>query len=344
LDKLLLGSIVFFVSAIGFLSYANAENGVFTDVDPDCFEQYNTTVNTGNGSYTKHQLLCIWEVKEFVKAGAIQHNLTESEQATLDKIKEDKESGNYEPMINLDYLETPSSIPKTVSSVIPESCTRTNPSPSDIEECNIDTKMGFCERGIQSTSPIQQYEYFAVTEYTPRDDLQIDLNSGTKPIVSKLKEYEECRAELALIIQLNKTHYVGMSKQIEKGEYNPYHADFVTSDFVFPAGVTKADESEIKFQERKAHDTFCAIEYIQESLRKAQGCEPKVYEGTYKNNTGMTEYEKRLINDSPLTEWYKYKEADAAGERYYPNWIKKHSVTIDYISPGAQIEIQVPRD
>ena len=341
--KLLIAYLIFTFGAIGFISFANAEDPDFTQVDPSCTKNYNSTVVTTDGNYTKHTILCYWEINEFVKIGAIQENLTDSETKILDDIAEAKGNGTYTrppvvPDLDKPFTDWHDEVPDT----IPKSCQRNNPSPSDIEECNLDTKMGFCERGVQSTSPIQQYETFAVSEYTPRDDLQIDLNNGMSGIVGKLKDYEECRAELKLIINLNKTHYVGISKEIAKGEYNPYHADFVTSDFVFPAGITKADESEILFEDRKAQKTFCAIEYIQESLRKEQGCEPKVYEGTYKNNTGITAYEANLKNTGPLAEYYKYMETE--GVNYYPSWIKKHAVTITAISPGAEIVIELPRD
>lgn len=332
--KILIGYAVFVILAVGFLSYANAESNstnVFEGVTPDCREIH--TAETINGTvYEKHLLDCKWFAQDMVTA--IQEDLTDEEQSVLDKIQEQKDSGNYTtPEIDLDYIKDYDGIPKTITDVIPESCKRQNPSSTDIEECNIDTKMGFCERGIQSTSPIQQYEHFAVTEYTPRDDLQIDLNNGATPLTKKLKAYEECRAELGLIIDLNKTHYVGISKQVAKGEYNPYHADFALSEFVFPAGITKADDSEIKFQERRAHDTFCAIEYIQESLRKSQGCEPKKYEGTYKNNTGITAYEANLRNTGPLAEKALYDETEGVG--YVPYWIKKHTFGISGINTSS---------
>ena len=340
--KLLIAYLIFTFGAIGFISFANAEDPDFTQVDPNCTKNYNSTVVTTDGNYTKHTILCYWEINEFVKASAYQENLTDSEAKVLDDIAKAKGNGTYTrppfiPVLDQNYTGWPEQI-----STVPKSCTRNNPSPSDIEECNLDSKMGFCERGIQSTNPIQQYEHFAVSEYKPRDDLQIDLNNGMSGIVSKLKAYEECRAQLKLIINLNKTHYVGISNQVAKGEYNPYHADFVTSDFIFPAGITKADESEILFQDRKAHDTFCKIEYIHESLRKEQGCPKKVYEGTYKNLTGMGAYEARLKNTGPLAEYYKYMETE--GVNYYPSWIKKHAVTITAISPGAEIVIELPRD
>jgi hypothetical protein len=327
-------TVALFIVAIGVSTvYAENEKNVFEGVEPECTEIH--TAETINGTVIEHHLLdCKWYAIDM--ATAIQEDLTDEEQEVIDKAKECREDSNCEqPTINLDYLsEDYGGIPKTVSSdVVPESCTRTNPSPSDIEECNIDTKMSFCERGIQSTSPIQQYEYFAVTEYTPRDDLQIDLNTGATSIANKLKDYEECRAELGLIIDLNKTHYVGIAKQVAKGEYNPYHADFVTSDFVFPAGETEATESEIVFAERRAHDTFCAIEYIQESVRVEQGCEPKKYEGTYKNLTGITAYEAKLRDQGPLAEKAKYDETDGVG--YVPHWIKKHSFGISSINTSS---------
>jgi hypothetical protein len=334
MNKTLLGFVLFSVMAIGFLSFANAEQdnstkNIFEGVTPTCTEIH--TAETINGTVIEHHLLdCKWYAMDM--ASAKQFNLTQTEIETLEKVKKEREAGN-QPAIDLTYLETPSSIPKiTGRDVIPESCQRNNPSPGDIEECNLDTKKSFCERGIQSTSPIQQYEYFNVSEYVPRDDLQIDLQKNTS-LVKKLKAYEECRAELVLIIKLNKTHYVGISKEIEKGEYNPYHADFVTSDFVFPAGETKADASEIKFQERKALDTFCAIEYIQESLRKAQGCPAKIYEGEYKNLTGITAYEAKIRDTGPLAEYYKYHETDGIG--YYPSWIKKHTFGIGSINTSS---------
>jgi hypothetical protein len=327
LNKTFLGAVILFAVAIGFLSYANAEadnstKNVFEGVEPECREIH--TAKTINGTvYENHLLDCKWFAQEMASA---KQNLTSSEQEALDELVEKRKSGESEVTIDLSYLKEPSPLPKVVSDKIPESCTRTNPSPSDIEECNIDTKMGFCERGIQSTSPIQQYEYFAVTEYNPRDDLQIDLQQQTS-VVKKLKDYEECRAELQLIIDLNKTHYVGISKQIAKGEYNPYHRDFVTTDLIFPS-QEKVDEGRLVSESLKAENRLCKMPYTDKFL-KENGCDLSYkYEGTYKNNTGLTEFEKRLINDSPLTEWYKYKEADQAGEKYYPKWIKKHSLTI----------------
>lgn len=311
------------------LAYAEPD---FTRVNPDCQPEFNMTTVTSDGTYTTHKLTCMWEVNEIVRATAIQENLTDTEQLILDKIREEKENGTYiRPPIDTGDNAVPYGFGDVVDTV-PESCKRTNPKPSDIEECNLDSKMGFCERGIQSTNPIQQYEYFAVTKYTPRDDLQIDLQKSS-PLVKKLKEFEECRAELALIIKLNKTHYVGISKQVAKGEYNPYHADFVTTDFEFPAGETEATPSEIAFQDRRAHNTFCAIEYIQESLRKEQGCTPKVYKGYYKNSTGITDFEAMLIESEPMVEYYKYKESD--GKDYYPKWIKKHTFPIQSLGTSG---------
>jgi hypothetical protein len=324
-NKTFIGAIALFAVAIGFLSFANAEEGIFADVDPKCFEQYNTTVATSNGTYTKHQLLCHWEVNEFVQVGAIQANLTDAEQEALDDAKEDRESGNV-PEIDLTYLETPSSIPETITDVVPESCLRNNPSPGDIEECNLDSKRSFCERGIQSTSPIQQYEYFNVSEYIPRDDLQIELGKQT-PLSSKLKAYEECRAELKLILDLNQTHYVGISKEVAKGEYNPYHRDFVTTDLTFPSRIQDNDKLLIS-QEWIAQNKICTMPYGDKYL-KDLGCEFE-YEGYYKNNTGITEYEARLLNTGPLAEYYKYHETDGVG--YLPTWLKKHSFGITGIN------------
>ncbi|MHA2052614.1 MAG: hypothetical protein ACW99F_03350, partial [Candidatus Hodarchaeales archaeon] len=281
---------------------------VFVGVEPDC-ARYNATGTDLLGNYTSQELFCHWEVIDRkTNAGAIQQNLTEAEQATLDKIKIDKELGDYNPAVNLDYLTEYGGIPKTVpTDVIPESCKRTNPSPSDIEECNLDSKMSFCERGIQSTSPIQQYEYFAVSEYIPRDDLQIDLNSGTKPIVAKLKDYEECRAELQLIIDLNKTHYVGMAKEIEKAKVN---------------------ESSLVFEQRRADNRLCKLDYS-DKFKKDNGCVFE-YEGTYKNLTGISAYEAKLRDQGPLAEYYKYHETDGVG--YIPHWIKKHTFGINSIN------------
>jgi hypothetical protein len=221
----------------------------------------------------------------------------------------------------------PGGIPKnTITNVIPESCTRNNPSPSDIEECNIDSKMGFCERGIQSTSPIQQYEYFAVSEYIPRDDLQIDLQGQTS-LTTKLLEYEECRAELQLIIDLNKTHYVGMAKEIAKGEYNPYHRDFVTTDLTFPSHP-KVNESSLVFEQRRADNRICKLDYS-DKFKKDNGCIFE-YEGTYKNLTGITAYEARLRDQGPLADYYKYMETEGIG--YIPLWVKKHTFGISSIN------------
>jgi hypothetical protein len=340
LDKVLLGFVVFSVCAISFLSYANADevpwedSRLFNGTTPECNELWTD----------EHGLMtCKWHVTQKPLVGATQGNLTQAEQDTLDKIKEQKESGEYSPKIDLSYLEKPSSIPKSkFSDSVPASCTRTNPTPSDIEECNLDTKMSFCERGIQSTSPIQQYEYFNVSTYVPRDDLQIDLNNGAKPIVSKLKAYEECRAELRLIIDLNETHYVGISKEIAKGEYNPYHRDFATTEDTFPSGHLKADDTKLQRQESIGYEKLCANEQIDQKTRKYVYSCPFEYEGTYKNQTGMTNFEKKLINSDPMVEYFKYKETD--GVNYYPSWMTKHYVTITGMSPNAQISLSATED
>jgi hypothetical protein len=346
LDKVLLGFVVFSVCAISFLSYANAEKNVFEGVDSECRE-FESKVELKNGTKTIKMLDCKWVVEEFEPRHddmitVIQTDLTDEEKQVIkDAIKCRSDPTCEQPTV----AEVPEEIEdeeprkeqRTIDVINEIMCKKHKLSESERELCRLAGSLTECDQGIKKLGTIQERRSFLLSTEVPDPTKSWDYLHSNIYLKILMKADQECQATWThlynTILSDEYDHKVwGVN------DFQPYHGDMSLADRTYssPDLPTWLIQSE----DIRAQNTLCQMAYS-DAFKKQQGC-IMVYEGTYKNLVGMTTWEKRLISQDNYEAYLQYKETDGIG--FMPHWIDKRSVTITGISPGAQLEVVIPRD
>jgi hypothetical protein len=346
LDKLVLSFTLFSVIAIGFLSFANAdEDPDFTDVESEC-ARFEGTQEFTNGTKVTKMLDCKWVTEEWIPnmvdiVTVIQTDLTEEEKQVIKDAIKCRSNPTCEKPTVTPVTEVPLEIPKkeqrTIDVINDIMCKKHKLDESERELCRLAGSLTLCSQGIEKLGTIQETRTFLLSTEVPDPTKSWDYLHSNVYLTILIKADQECQATWThLYNDILSPEYA--NKVWGVNDFQPYHGDLSLADRTYssPDLPTWMPASE----NLRAQKAICDMPYT-DQFKKQQGC-VKVYEGTFKNNTGMTEYEKRLISQDNYAAYLSYKETDGIG--FYPQWIKKHSITITGMSPGAELEINVPRD
>jgi hypothetical protein len=272
-QKLLIGYLVFSIGAIGFLSFANAEQ----------FEE-SECIRTSN--IEKDTVDCFREIAKEFNASAFQDNSDDPlALAVLDAIYEARENGQYIEPCRYDPVSSPcdGSDKKKKTSFdwhIENICESDRP--SNVETCRIyGEKIDALNEGlvgIGKLEPIQEQRSF-ILPLEPLDKTKsFKLANVNYLLVRASLAVEECIAKQTEHDIILSAQYEGYLPQDE--DFQAYHASIASDKIIIPSD--KLTQFDFENSLTDAFDVICESNYYSNNYKKDAGCKLN-YDGAFEN-------------------------------------------------------------
>ena len=260
-------------------------------------------------SYEDTQYLryaCVWMAEKEKGIKVVQDDLDEDDIRTLDEIKKAKEDGTYErpPDQYKPEDDADDDNPVTTTDWLKKRACE-GERESDKALCHHLNQLSQCEQGVEHTEsePVSTYRKFVVSDGERIHGKNFDLqdNYFLRDIYLKI---EECYA-IWQVLQptVLGAQYLDFIRQSE--DLQPYHADMAS---VREQVRTHSDLTKYTWErtQTEAHLVICYSDKYGQATKLMYGCNIG-YDGVFKNNTGMTAFEKRLMETDPMTAYELYK-------------------------------------
>lgn len=295
-NKLLLGYVVFSVVAIGFITFADAE-------------QFDETECKRVENIAKSSVECYREIDKEFNASAFQDNSDDPlALAVLNAIYEARQNGSYVEPCRYDPVSNPcdgkEKDRKTSFDWHIENICESD-RPSNVETCRIYGEkidaLNECLLGIGKLEPIQERRSFLMP-LAPLDKTKsFDYSKANYLLVRASLAVEECIAKQTEHDVILSAQYEGYLPQDE--DFQIYHGTIADHHIVTPSDFLT--EKDFDNEKSKAFDIICESNYYSNNYKKDLGCSMN-YEGTFVNpwkvdNTISAE------NNKALLEWLKWE-------------------------------------
>ncbi len=255
MNKLLFSFVVLSIGAIGFLSFVNAQEFDFTEIEPECKGPYQAFEATLLGNKTTTVYQCIWvdvQITKPVISVIIEDCDAECKKVieTANKCRESNYTleGCYgtgkvqEPQYTPDpgLTDDQNKLLEEADEKYDARCAgKDNLDKADTAFCNLYAERSICERGYLESEPIQTHDYFLTSNWKVGIWTMFEYKKQMALGVMSAA-VEECTAQKRLQIDLGPYYLDMYLATINDG--TPYHADVAGQVFqpIHPLELTPA--------------------------------------------------------------------------------------------------------
>jgi hypothetical protein len=313
MSKTLLGFIVFSVLAIGFLSYANAEEDPrFIGVEPECREFTGTQI-TPLGNKTTIMLDCKWVIEsiEGPKVGVVQPDLTPEEVKVIKDAMKCRTDPTCKPPVIAEPPENPDTNDdgkidreEMIEQNKKRACERAEKTDDtkDDDLCSSWIEASFCEQGIDESEPVQTHRFFLTTDFVLSAWRHHDYDNDYQLKILTAANLE-CKYQRTILepIILG-PQYLGFTRQSE--DIQPYHADQVelTPWRDYRVEHHRLTPSVFANANDQAYSALCNSDHISKATKADYKClkqEPKDrdWERDVKNTSGVIPVKSKALDN-----------------------------------------------